>query len=95
MNCWIRWLDYWLHELKPLIPSYLKNGDQLLEEVLPLHIPSWAYLVVTDATGVYDNIDTECAITVITWWLNGLHDRVFLLERFLLNAVLSAMVTIM
>ena len=44
MNYWSRWLDYWLQKLKPLIPSYLNNGDQLLEEVLPLHIPSLGLL---------------------------------------------------
>ena len=95
MNYWGRWLDYWLQTLRTWIRSYLKNGDELLDEVLLLHIPSWAYLVVTDATAMYNNIDTEHAITVIKWWLKDLRDRELLPEGFPLDAVLSAMVTIM
>ena len=95
MNYWSMWLDYWFQKLKPSIPSYLKNGDQQLEEVLPLYIPSWAYLVVTDVTAIYNNIDTKHAITVITWRLNDLHDRGLLPEEFPLDAVLSVIVTIM
>ena len=51
--------------------------------------------MVTDATAVYNNIDTDHAITVITWWLKDLHDREFLPEGFSLDVVISAMVTIM
>ena len=94
MNYWSRWLDYWLQKLKPLIPSYLKSGDQLLEVVISLHIPSWAYLVVSYATAMYNNIDTKHTITVITWWLKDLCDRELLPEGFPLDVVLSAMVTI-
>ena len=95
MNYWSKWLDFWLQKLKPLIPTYLKNGDQLLDKVSTLHIPSSALLAVTDANAMYNNIDTGHAIQVITWWLNDIHEREMLPPGYLRNAVISAMVTIM
>ena len=94
MTCWNSSLDYLLHKLKPFILSYLKNGDQLLEDVLPWYIPSWTYLVVTYATTIYNSIDTDHAITVITWWLKDFHSRELLPKGFPLDAFISAMVTI-
>lgn len=44
---------------------------------------------------MYNNIDTDHAIEVITWWLKDLADRKLLPERFPLEAVLEAMVVIM
>ena len=69
VNYWSRWLDYWLQKVKPSIPSYLKNGDQLLEEVLPLDIPSWAYLMVTDATAVCVYLVLNNVLNLKLYWV--------------------------
>ena len=44
---------------------------------------------------MYNNIDTDHAILVITWWLKDLAAKGELLPNFPLDAVLSAMITIM
>ena len=44
---------------------------------------------------MYNNINTDHAIEVITWWLKDLYQRDLLPENFPLDAVLSAMVIIM
>ena len=32
MNYWIKWLDFWFQTLKSSIPTYLKNGYQVLDD---------------------------------------------------------------
>jgi hypothetical protein len=44
---------------------------------------------------MYNNIDTDHATLVISWWLNDLHDKNLLPFNFPLEAVISAMKTIM
>jgi hypothetical protein len=44
---------------------------------------------------MYNNIDTDHTIKVITWWLRYLDDRNLLPPFFPLDAVLEAMVIIM
>ena len=95
MNCWSKWLDHWLQQLKQFIPSFVKDGDQVLREILNRHLPAHALLFVTDANSMYNNIDTDHAILVITWWLKDLAEKGELPPNFPLDAVLSAMVTIM
>ena len=43
----------------------------------------------------YNNIDTEHATTVITWWVKDLENKGHLREGFLSHAVISAMRIIM
>ena len=95
MNYWSKWLDFWLQKIKKHVPTYLKNGDKVLDDIGHLKLPSWAMLVVTDAKSMYNNIDTGHAIRVITWWLRDLHRLELLPENFPLDAVISAMVIIM
>ena len=95
MNYWSKWLDYWLQKLKPFIPTYVKNGDQVLDEIEQLNLTRFALLFVTDANSMYNNIDTEHAITVITWWIKDLESKGQLPEGFPSHAVISAMRTIM
>ena len=95
MNFWSKWLDFWFQTLKPLIPSYAKDGNQILGEITPLRLPPNALLFVTDANSMYNNIDTDHAIKVITWWLNDLSDKKQLPSNFPLQAVLEAMTVIM
>ena len=72
-----------------------KNGDQLLNDLLPLRLPPHDKLFTSDAHSMYNNIDTDHAITVITWWIEDLHNRNPLPTNFPKEAVLTAMVTIM
>ena len=95
MNHWSKWLDFLFQTLKPLIPSYAKDGNQILSKITPLKLPPHALLFVTDANSMYNNIDTDHAIKVITWWLNDLSDNNQLPSNFPLQAVLEAMTIIM
>ena len=92
MNYWSKWLDYWLQKLKPFIPTYVKNGDQVLDKIEKLNLTRFALLFVTDANSMYNNIDTEHAITVITWWIKDLESKDQHLDVFSLNAVISAVI---
>ena len=81
--------------MKPFIPSYVKDGDQVLEEILLRHLPDYALLFVTDANTVYSNIDTAHTNLVITRWLKDLYTKGELPPNFTLKAVVSAMIIIM
>ena len=67
MNSWSKWLDYWLHKLKHLIPTYIKDSQQVLDEIKTINLPPNKKLFTYDANSIYNNIDTEHAITVISW----------------------------
>ena len=95
MNCWSKWLDYWLQTLKPFVPTYVSNGEQVLDQIGKLKLTPCACLFTTDAVSMYNNIDTDHAITVITWWIRDLENKNLLPEDFPSNAVISAMTTIM
>jgi hypothetical protein len=77
------------------VPTFVKDSDQILDEVKPLELPTGALLFTADAVSMYNNIDTEHAIAVISWWLGDLHARGELPFAFPLEAVKSAMETIM
>ena len=95
MNAWSKWLDYWLQKLKSLVPTFVKDSQQVLDETKNLHLPPNAKLFTTDANAMYSNIDTTHAIEVISTWLHDLHRRRELPEGFPLDAILSAMTMIM
>ena len=95
MNCWSKWLDYWLQKIKSKVPTYVKDSQQILDETQQLKIPPGALLFAADAHSMYNNIDTEHAITVIDWWLKELARKKELPNGFPLEAVLSAMRYIM
>ena len=69
MNSWSKWLDYWLKKLKHLIPTYIKDSQQVSDEIKIINLPPIAKLFTCDANSMYkyNNIDTEHAITVISW----------------------------
>ena len=65
MNDWSRWLDYWLKQLKSKVPTYVKDSQQVLDDIKDLILPPHAYLFTTDVNAMYNNINTEHAIKVI------------------------------
>ena len=95
MNDWSRWLDYWLKQLKCHVPTYVKDSQEVLDQIKDLTLPPNAYLFTTDANAMYNNISTEHAIEVITWWLDDLAEKLLLPDGFPLEAVLYAMKIIM
>ena len=95
MNFWSKWLDLSLQKLKPFIPTYVKDGNQVLSKIGSLKLPPYALLVVTDSNYMYSNIDADHAIIVITWWLKDLLEKKELPANFPLDAVLSDMTTVM
>eukprot|EP00956_Cyclotella_meneghiniana_P015107 scaffold22917_cov55-Cyclotella_meneghiniana.AAC.3 len=95
MNDWSKWLDFWFQQLKHLIPSYVKDSQQVLDELKALILPPNARVFTGDANSMYNNIDTEHAITVITQWLRDLDSEGLLPYGFPLDAVLDAMKIIM
>ena len=95
MNDWSKWLDYWLQKLKPNIPTYLKDSQQVLDELKHLRLPPNAKLFTCDAVSMYNNIDTEHAIRVISWWLNDMDEKGKLPANFPLEAVIHSMKIIM
>ena len=95
MNDWSQWLDYWLQQLKSSVPTYVKDSQQVLDEVKTLNLPPTAKLFTCDANAMYNNIDTDHAITVISWWLTDLDTRHQTPLFFPLEAVIDAMKIIM
>jgi hypothetical protein len=90
MNCWSQWLDYHLQELKPHVPTFLKDGQQVLDELRSINLPAGALLATADAQSMYNNIDTDHAIQVIDWWLDDLNQQNKLPLTFPLDAVKAA-----
>ena len=33
MNDWSKWLDFWLQKLKHFVPTFLKDGQTLLDDL--------------------------------------------------------------
>ena len=75
LNVWSKWLEFWLQTLKPFIPTYVKDGNQVMDEIVSLKLPPHALLFVTNANYMYNIIDTDYDIRVITWWLKDLSEE--------------------
>lgn len=93
MNDWSRWLDYQLQRCKPFITTFVHDGQQVLDEVLLLKIPSNCRIWTADANSMYNNIDTEHAIEVISIWLLVLAPQIG--DDFPVEAIIAAMKIIM
>ena len=66
-----RWLDYKLQQCIHLVPTYLKNSKDLINQLRELgDLPRNAKLFSYDAISMYTNIDTEHAILCLNNWLH-------------------------
>jgi hypothetical protein len=95
MNDLSKWLDFWLQTLKPFIPTYIKDSQQVLSDLSTISLPPTAKLFTTDANSMYNNIDTRHALQVISQWIKDLSHRRELPANFPVEAVLDAMALVM
>ena len=96
LNGFSRWIDYWLQKLKPLIPSFIKNSEQLINDLHSLgELPPGALLFKADAESMYTNIDTDHAIAVINHWLDDLSQKSQLPPGFPLLPLTQALEIVM
>ena len=95
MNSWSIWLDSQLSKLTGHVASFVKDSQQILDETRDLQLPPNARLYVGDANSMYNNIELEHAMRVISWWLDELHQQNLLPEGFPLEAIKRAMEHIM
>ena len=90
------WLDYQLQKLKHLIPTYIKDSGQLLDQLDELEtLPPNARLFTADANSMYTNINTDHALLVITEWLDDMEEQGLLPAAFPTKAVIEAMELVM
>ena len=90
------WLDYWFPKLKPLLPTYIKDRNQLLEELANLGLlPPNAKFATTNANSMYTSIDTDRSILVIGLLLDRLKPNNQLQPNFPLEAIKEAMELVM
>jgi hypothetical protein len=95
-NGFSRLIDYWLQQLKPLIPTFIKNSEQLIDELNKLgDLPPGALLFKADAESMYTNIDTEHAVVVISLWLDDLSTNLLLPPGFPLLPLKQALEIVM
>ena len=96
LNGFSRWIDYWLQQLKPLIPTFIKNSEQLIDDLNNIgQLPPGALLFKADAESMYTNIDTEHAIVVISQWLDDLSTNLLLPPGFPLLPLKQALEIVM
>ncbi len=60
------WVDFHLKQLTSLVPTYIQDSHQLLEELKQLGtLPVTAWLFTADAVSMYTNIDSTHALQVL------------------------------
>ena len=85
------WLDYQLQKLKQHISTYLKDSDDLIEQLKELEPLQYnAKLITADARQMYTEINTDHALEVLKMFLEELDDEGKLPSSFDINAVLEA-----
>ena len=93
MNDWSKWLDYQLQKCKPFVSTFLRDGQQVLDEISGLRLPPNARIATADANSMYNYINTDHACIVIKSWLWDM--TVLLGDDFPVEAIIKAMNIIM
>jgi len=76
MSALSKWLDYWLQQLKPFVPTYIKDSFDLQQKLTDLGpLPPNALIFIADAVSMYTNINTDHGLQVISWWLDELEPQ--------------------
>ena len=66
MNFWSEWLDFHLQKLKRLVPAYVCETSQMIEEARFIsNLLSYAFLVIVYANVMHNIIGTGHDIGVI------------------------------
>jgi hypothetical protein len=94
LNSVSRWVDFWLQQIKNLIPTYIKNSTELINSIQELGpLPPGARLFKADAKSMYTNISTDHGIATVNSWLDDIKDQ--LPENFPLEPLKIALETVM
>lgn len=59
-----KWLNYNMQSLLHLAPAYLKDSDDLLDDLSAMSLPQNAWFFTSDADSMYTNINSHHTITV-------------------------------
>ncbi len=96
MNFWSKWLDFQLQRLIIFIPIYVKGSQQIIEKLWAIDsLPPKTYLVTANVDTMYNNINTDHTIKVISAWLDEkLSTHPDFPHNFPLTAVKRIMTTI-
>jgi hypothetical protein len=69
-------LDYKMKQLLHLVPSYIKDSRDLIQDIKNLKIPPGAKLFTADATAMYTHIDTNTRIQTFRNIFSTYKDRI-------------------
>ena len=64
------WIDYHLQSIRTNIPSYIKDSEDLQNQLQRLHIPHNTRIFTCDAISMYTNIDIDHSIEIVTKWFD-------------------------
>ncbi|KAL7530298.1 hypothetical protein ACHAWF_003326, partial [Thalassiosira exigua] len=96
MNCWSKWLDSQFQKLKHFVPTYVQGTSHILSKLKDINdLPPHAYTFTAGANAMYNNINMNHAIKVISAWLDELSTHPKFPTDFALEAVKEAMKIIM
>ena len=67
-----KWLDYKMKDIIPLVPTHLRDSNQVVQELNDLgELPLHAKLFTADAISMYTNIKTQHGLEVLNLWIKN------------------------
>ncbi len=65
LNYLIKWMDYWLQQMKPFVKTYIQDSSGLLKNLKVLGpLPAGDRLFAANEYSMYTNIDTTHVVLV-------------------------------
>jgi hypothetical protein len=91
LECISKWLDWKLQPLMKYLPSVIRDGQTLCDELIHTKFPSNAKLFTADAVSMYTNIDLDHAMEVMSLWLHSLpaEERMWDFRDEIIDAILD------